>query len=185
MTKRSVDEKLTAELKTLVEVALPGMEVEVGRNPRWERRCVTFRWDGFAGLLPEERFYRLVQVMPEEWRLSRLNGCVWLELAPAETVDEYLRFPRSEDVAERESLIYQNLLKLNFFAALGTTMGVTPETACSGDFAKSVEMLSKKRCSAETIRDAKLVMIRNGAYCDCQALQTAQPALAKLHAGAA
>jgi hypothetical protein len=42
-------------------------------------------------------------------------------------------------------------------------------------------VLSKRKCSADKIRDTKLVFIRHGVYCDCQVIPAAQPALAKLH----
>jgi hypothetical protein len=185
MTKTSVDEKLAEDLRALLTPAYPGIEVEVGHNNRWSRRCLTFRWAGFAGLLPEERFHRLVRAIPEEFQKARLAGCIWLELAPAETVDQYLAYPRSEDVASREPAIIEELARVDFFSALGSLMGPTPESRCGGDLSQSSDVLIKKKYASESVRNAKLVLIRNGAYCDCQALRISETTLAKCQAGAA
>ena len=64
LTKR--DRRREAELAELVASAFPGMTVEVGHGSRWKRMCVMFRWAGFANLLPEERFHRLVSVIPQD-----------------------------------------------------------------------------------------------------------------------
>jgi len=185
MPKHNEDQQLAHELRDLLSSALPGVEVEVGRNPRWSRRCLTFRWAGFENLLPEERFYRLVQVIPEEFRTSRLAGCVWLELAPGESIEEFLKHPRSEDVADREEDIYSQLVECGFFMSLADDMGQVPDAACKGDFSRTARVFSEKGLSREAGRDAKLALIRNGAFCDCQVLGAAQQSLASLHAGAA
>ena len=144
-----------------------------------------FRWEGFTELLPEERFYRLLRAIPEEFRTEKLVGAVWLELGPKETLEEFLQFPRSEDVIDVEPELFRRFIKGNVFVTLGTAMGSSPEQACTGDFSNTVDILRGKSFSKEQIRDARLVFIRHGAYCDCQVLSTAQPALAQLHAGAA
>lgn len=185
MAKAPTDAKLAQELLEMLLPVFPGIEVEVGRNPRWPRRCLTFQWSGFEDLLPEERFYRLVRVIPEEYRAKQLSGCVWLELAPNESVDQFLKHPRSEDAGDREPQVFSKLLDCGFFAALASTLGANPDAACTGDFSKAVQLMAGKGLSREAIRDAKLVLIRNGAFCDCQVLKTAQPALAEMHAGAA
>ena len=48
-----------AELTTMLAGPCPGIEVTAEHSGRWDRMCVTFRWDGFEGLLPEERYERL------------------------------------------------------------------------------------------------------------------------------
>jgi hypothetical protein len=114
-----------------------------------------------------------------------MAGLVWLELAPDETVEDYLNLPRSEDVADKEREIYVGLARAGFFELLGNSLGPSPETRCEGDYFTTTAVLSKKGYPVAKIHDAKLVFIQHGVYCDCQVLQTAQPALARLHAGAA
>ncbi len=177
--------KLVADLTALLEPGFPGIAVEVEHSDRWDRMCVTFRWPGFADLLAEERFHRLVAAIPEKFRQDSLAEFVWLELTPEETVDAYLKLPRSEDIGKQEAAIYAMLVDAGFFGLLAETLGSAPKAKCPGDFSLSASILSGKARSPAQIRNAKLAFIRHGAYCDCQALLTAQNALATQHAGAA
>ena len=178
--------QLETQLSRLVQPHFDGLTVEVVANSiRWNRPCATFRWAGFIGLLPEERFQRLAAVVNESFRETHMRGVVWLELAPGETVDEFLRMPRSEDVAPREGHIYQELVRIGFFEALAQRLSPSPTDRCKGGFADSTAVLEEKRIPSEAITEAKLAFIAQGAYCDCQALLSARPALASRHAGAA
>lgn len=185
MMRISDDEKLSEELGVRLAPKFPGVTVEVGTSDRWERKCVTIRWAGFADLLPEERFHRLATVIPKTFRDQRMRGFVWLELAPEETVDGFLKLPRSEDIADREADIYAGLVKCGFFDALGKTVGPSPEMNCRGAFQQVLKVLSAKKYSPARAHDARLAFIRHGAYCDCQVLLTARPSLDEQHAGAA
>ena len=185
MRQRKDNETLRAELLEMLAPKFPGIEAEVGHSDRWDRMCVTFTWAGFADLLPEERFHRLVAVLPEQFREARLAGFVWLELASGETVDGFLKLPRSDDVEEKEAAIYAGLVGADFFGSLAESLGPAPDKKCPGDFSMSVALLTDKGFSPDQIRDAKLVFIRHGAYCDCQGVLAAQHALAECHAGAA
>ncbi|MFQ5591816.1 MAG: hypothetical protein ACE5HE_11685 [Phycisphaerae bacterium] len=175
---------LESDLSRLLTPGFPGITVEVGQSKRWNRPCVTFRWAGFDGLLPEERFHRLNRVIPESLRTKRLDGFVWLELTPQETIEEFLELPRSEDIAERERDIYCRLLELGFFESLSAALGESPEATCRGDFSRSAALLGAANWTAKQIRDAKLVFIHHGTYCDCQALLSAASVLGDLHARA-
>lgn len=161
------------------------MEIQVAHSDRWGRMCVTFRWAGFSGLLPEERFHRLTRAIPEDYRQSRLAGFVWLELAPDEAIDAYLKLPRSEDIADEEPRIYGVLVAAEFFAVLRNRMGSRPKDTCQGGFSNARAVLTDRGVSEREIRLAKLLFIRHGVYCDCQVLQTIEPTLEKLYAGAA
>ncbi len=184
MKRTRENERLEAELRAILSPKYPKMTVEVAHSDRWDRVCITFRWSGFAGLLPEERFQRLASAIPEDFRHSRLNGFVWLELAPGESVDAYLELPRSEDLADQEPTVYRELVEADFFKFLGAKMGPRPDNACRGDFHDTGVVLSARGFSDRGICEAKLLFIRHGAYCDCQVLQVVQPVLAKLYAGA-
>ena len=179
------DQRLEADLSDLVCTTFPGITVRVEDNARWNRKSVTFSWSGFAGLLPEERFHKLVGVIPSDMRQSRMQGMVWLELAPGESVDDYLKLPRSEDSVEKEPAVYSMLVEANFFVDMANRIGSGPQSKCGGDFSVAESVLTSARFSASRIRDAKLVFIRHGVYCDCQILSSVQPELAKLYSGAA
>lgn len=176
--------KLEADLRELLAEPFEGLEVRVEKNPRWNRMSVTFEWEGFAGLLPEERFQRLAAVVPEEFRTSRLAGFVWLELTPGESVDTFMKLPRSEDVEPREAQVYRSLARTGFFEDLAKALGRNPKKKCPGDFSLTTEILRGKKFTATKVQDARLVFIRHGAYCDCQALESVAPELAEKHGDA-
>lgn len=171
------DKAIEAELIEMLSDKFPGIEVEAVHRERWNRMSVSFRWSGFADLLPEERFQRLVSVIPEAFRATRLAGFIWLELAPGESIDDFLHHPRSEDVAGREGEIYKKLDESGCLGTLKKSMGRSPQKTCTGGFAKVGEVLRGAKWSPDAIRDAKLVFIRHGAYCDCQVVETVSAAL--------
>jgi hypothetical protein len=182
MPSENVDKRLAGELSAMLAEGLPGIEVSVGRSDRWNRMCVTFVWSDFAGLLPEERFERLTRHIPQEYREKKLGGFIWLELAPNESVDDFLKLPRSEDVSDREAEIYGRLESAGFFEDLGNALRPEPQKTCSGDFSRTLELLKPEKAVKKAIAlDAKLLFIRHGAYCDCQALLTVRPQLARRH----
>ncbi len=185
MAGKNNDNDLQQELAALVETKFPGMTVDVGHSARWDRPCVTFSWDGFANLLPEERYHRLATVIPERVRTERLQGYVWLELAADESVDDFLKQPRSEDVASKQRAVYRKLIDTGFFDALSKAAGPSPDTSCRGDFRVTNDTFANKKFSGKAAREAKLVFILHGVYCDCQVLLTAQTALAEANIGAA
>lgn len=165
--------KFEADLTGMLAPALTGIDIHVEHGKRWNRPSVTFRWSGFAGLLPEERFHRLVALIPEDFCRDRLAGFVWLELTPEETVEAHLQLPRSEDVAAREDEIYHGLQVAAFFEALDAALGTVPERKCPGDFSTLAKVLTEKQFTSTQVRDVKLTFIGQGVYCDCQALLAA------------
>ncbi len=174
--------KIEAELAVILVEHFPGMDVDISHSDRWDRMCVTFRWAGFVGLLPEERFHRLVGVISEDFRTQKMAGFVWLELAPDESVESFLKQPRSEDVENRELEIDASLRHTGFYEALQKTMSAKRNQGCPGDFSFSQQSLIQARCNAQQITEARLLFIRHGAYCDCQVLQSVEPAFSKRHA---
>jgi len=171
---------LRQKLLDILEPHLPGIEVQVGRSQRWRRMTVTFRHQKFAPLLPEQRFQALLKMIPSGLYETDLRGAVWLELAPGETEQDLIQARRSEDVAGAEAKIARKLRRVGFFEALEEALGESPIEACGGDFAFSRKVLSDKGIAGDEQRDACLVFIRRGAYCDCEALLAAAPALTRL-----
>lgn len=177
--------EIQGELRAMLADAFPGLNMTVEHSERWDRPCVTFAWSGFRGLLPEERFHRLVQAIPESFRTARMSGFVWLELAPGERVDAFLKLPRSEDVADKGATIYAGLCDAGFFDALRKRMGRSPQKTCRSGFAEAEVALGDKKYNDVRRTEVKLLFIRHGVYCDCQVLETLEPELARLHSGAA
>ena len=170
-------ESIRKKLLDILEPVLPGIELEVSESRRWQRMCLTFRHPSFAELLPEQRFRRLLAAIPEDFYEKQLRGAVWFELAPGETPEDLLRAPRSEDLAKQEPAIARKLLDCGFFDGLTDAMGQSPIETCSGHFAAARKVLAAKGITGDEQRDACLVFIRQGAYCDCEVLLAARPAL--------
>ena len=181
MSTTSGNTGVGAELSALLAGPCPGIEVTAEHSGRWDRMCVTFRWSGFDGLLPEERYERLVRVIPEDYRQKKLAGFVWLELAPGESIDAFLALPRSEDVADKEADIYAELRRIGFFHALSKCLGSSPKKTCRGDLSGLAKVLGEQSFDGGRIDQAKMLFIRRGAYCDCQALLTVEKQLAEEH----
>ncbi|HNQ23446.1 MAG TPA: hypothetical protein PKK06_10165 [Phycisphaerae bacterium] len=179
MPRKDSNTQVTTALRRMLASACPGMQVDVGFAERWQRPCVTFHWEGFRGLLPEERFHRLVQLIPEDFRTTQMQGFVWLELAAQETIEQFLAYPRSEDAADREPQVYAELLRLGFFRALADRLGTPPSGNCANDFSHLERILSELDSPAEGVVSAKLLFIRQGVYCDCQIPQGAEAELAR------
>jgi hypothetical protein len=180
MPRRKSHASLQKELTDVLAPSFPGMEIEVGRNDRWDRVCVTFRWAGFAGTLPEERFRRLVMSIPEALRENHLRGVVWLELGPGESIDEYLALPRSEDIAGREAAIARRVIEADVFGALEGRMGSLPVEQCIADLSVTREVLHAKGFSARETQEACLLFIRHGAYCDADVVLEGKPSILTL-----
>jgi len=163
-----------AKLARLLTGKFPGLTVEVGHNERWNRTAVTIRWAGFDGLLPEERFHRVFHVIPESFYEKHLRRCIWFELGSEESVEDFLKLPRSDDVGDKEPEVVRKLTKAGFFEALAEELGADPTATCGGDFSTVRRILAAKRFSKPALRDALLVLMRNGAFCDCEALFNAR-----------
>lgn len=168
---KSIDyEQLAHALAEQVGQACPGVSVEAEHSPRWNRTCLTFRWNGFAGLLPEERFRIVAQAVPAPLFDQHCRGAVWLELADGETVDEYLKLPRSEDIDPKLPRVWAHLREVCFFAALEDELVRIPPRDCPNDLSISKRVLDVKRASAAQVRDAVLAFMRHEAYTDWEVL---------------
>jgi hypothetical protein len=185
MKSTNLHADLTRRLAAMIRDAFPEMVVNVSHSPRWNRPCATFTSSAFEGLLPEERFHRLVGVIPADFREENMAGFVWLELAPGERLEEFLKLPRCEDVAACEKDIYGRLARAGLFESLAEAMGASPDSHCAGGFGEMTRLLTAAGLRPDDIRDAKLLMIRHHAYCDCQILLTARDRLAQRFADAA
>jgi len=168
-------------LRKLLEPHLPGIEVEVGRSRRWQRMTVTFRHEKFASLLPEQRFRALLQLIPSEFYETYLRDAVWFELAPGENAETVSQARRSEDVAAEEPGLARVLLQSGFFQCLAGRLAQSPIEKCCGDFAVTRAALADAGLPDPQQRDACLVFIRHGAYCDCEVLLAARGKLEELY----
>ncbi len=179
MPKAKGHQFIRDKMHELLDPVFAGIEIEVGRSERWQRTQLIFRHAAFADWLPEQRFRRLTQLIPPEFFERHLRGAVWFELAPGETEDDLLQVRRSEDMADDEPAIARQLFQVNFFDVLEQEMGDSPIESCDGAFTKARKVLAANKIVGPNQDDACLVFIRNQAYCDCEVLLAAKPALAE------
>ncbi len=159
-------------LKELLAPAMPGAGVEVQPPSRWRKPVVVVRWDGFAGLLAEQRFRRVMQRIPTETLERELHGLIWFELTPAEQIDDYLKMPRSEDVAGRAEEIIRQAAGKGVFKKLERALGNDPAKACGGDFALLMKAAKTLKVATKQAQELCLALIHKGAYCDCEAIES-------------
>lgn len=175
MAKNKTDKQIADELAGFVGAVCPGVQVEVGLSPRWNRRCLTFRWPGFALLLPEERFRLVAKPVPPAFFEAHLGGAVWLELTDTETIDAYLALPRSEDIDPKLPQVWAALGELNFFAALEDELVRIAVADCPDDLSISKRVLAAKDAPAELREAAVLAFMRHEAYTDWEVLRKVRP----------
>lgn len=160
-------------LRELLAAAMPGAGIEVQPPSRWKRPVVVICWDGFSGLLAEQRFRRVMQHIPTETLERDLHGLIWFELTPAEEIDDYLKMPRSEDVADRAVEIIKQAAGQRVFKKLKKALGDDPPKACGGDFALLMKAARTARLATKAAQELCLALIQKGAYCDCEAIESA------------
>ncbi|MFQ5490989.1 MAG: hypothetical protein ACE5GE_09735 [Phycisphaerae bacterium] len=177
MNGQSDLEQIAGRLGEFFEPVLPGVEIDVAHSSRWGRVVVTVRHGDFARWLPEQRFKKLVQLIPPEFFEEHLTGVVWFELAPGETPDDLMKARRSEDVAGEEPELARALLGNGFFGALEVALGPSPIETCGGEFGVAKKVLEELGVKGDGQRDTCLMFILNGAYCDCEVLLAVGPAL--------
>ena len=176
MATKTADTQLADDIRTLLRDPFPGIEVKVAFSNRWRRMCVTFTWAGFDDMLPEERFHRLVQCIPDDFRRTRMADFAWLELSPDEMISDFLKLPRSEDLTDQqEKSIVETLHNEGFFTALESAMQPNPQEACAGGLTLSTSLLTQKGADTGRVHQVKLAFIKQGVYCDCQVLASIRP----------
>lgn len=170
--------KVQRQLETYLSEHLGDVKVQVGENIHYPGTNVVITCAQFAGWLPEQRFHHVVRAIPAEFYDRHLRqGVVWFELAPGESAKEYMRMPRSEDVAAEGPAIASMLQKKGFAGRLLALLGPHPEDASTTHFAATRQVLAECKLSDGEIEKACLYLISEGAYCDMQVLMDVLPKL--------
>ena len=128
-------------------------------------------------MLPEQRFWRMLQAIPSEVYEEELAGLIFFELTPDESIDDYLKMPRSEDIAAKEEALIRALDELSFFDELAVELGDAPEQVCDRSFTLARRVMEKRETSPKRMDELCLLLIRHGAYCDCEALGDARQSI--------
>lgn len=166
---------IAADLLKSVSGACPGIKVAVEQSARWKRPCLTFRWSGFDGLLPEERFAVVARLIPPDYVEAHCKSAVWVELGSAETLEQYLALPRSEDVAKQANDVLAELAATNFFAVLEDEMVRIPpnQTACGLTVTRRI--LKSRGLTDKRVQTICLVLIGAGGFNDWSVLREVRP----------
>ncbi len=178
-SKKTQSKKTHAQLKkdllSYVGNACKGVELEVDISPRWDRLCLTFQWDGFDDLLLEERFRKVAQLVPGDYFEKNCQQAVWLELTPNESIDEYLKQPRSEDVDAELPKIWKKLGEIEFFSRLEDELVRIPPADCPDDLSVSKRVLRASKLSESDVRKCCLAFIRQAVFTDWEVLKAVRP----------
>jgi len=179
MARAHNSKQIASELTVFLAEHCPGMTVDVGMSNRWKRRCLTFTWPGFKDLLPEERYRLVLRHIPPEFVEKHCTGAVWLELTPGESVDDYLKLPRSEDVDSKLPQIWKQLREWRFFELLEDELVRVPPSQAPDDFSHSKHVLDARGATAQQRQDACLAFMRQQAYNDWEVLRKVRPVAEK------
>ena len=170
-------------LQELLAARLADVQVQVGDNIHYRGTNVVVTSPAFAGLLPEQRFHLVVRAIPKELYERHLRGgIVWFELAPDEAAQDYMKMPRSEDIAEHESAILARLQSIQFAEKLQARFNEEPETISADNLTATRQILTQAGLNKEDLTRACLFLIRLGGFCDVQVIADVIPEITKEHA---
>jgi len=184
MSSRKHHRAIEQTLRDLLGPSFAGIEIGVSHSKRWNRPMVVARWEGFDGLMAEQRFERIMRVIPAEVYEQKLTGLIWFEITHGETIDDYLKMPRSEDIASKEDTLIAVLNDKAVFQQLADALSDAPGEqksasrctlpGCDGNFTVTRRILKQCGISPKRVERVCLLLIRHGAYCDCRVLTVAR-----------
>jgi hypothetical protein len=167
-------EQLETELLSLLRTAYPAIEVRIAP---WDqdrtRVAIRFVEPSFAGLYVQERYHRLVHLIPRSFFDQELTNTVWFELAPGERAEE-LRYPDEELIREITPAVLGVLAQRHAFEGLDDLLcpadpRAVPST-CAGGFQHMRRILAERGFSEDDLFDILHVLMEQGAFCDCEIL---------------
>lgn len=171
--------KIEGQLQRYLTARFEDVSVRVGEGIHYKGTNVIITSSRFAGWLPEQRFHHVVREIPHEFYDRHLReGIVWFELAPGETAQEYMRMPRSEDVAAEGGKIVELLLRSKFPDRLAAALQKEANGASPDDFKATRRVLALAGLDEDQSRKVCLYLIGRGAYCDAHVAADVLPQLA-------
>lgn len=175
--------KVQVQLQAFLAERLDQVSVRIGDSIHYPGTNVVVTSQAFRGLLPEQRFHHLVRAVPPDFYEQYLRGgIVWFELAPGETAHDLMRMPRSEDAADDQAAILEQLKGIGFFKEFQEALDTAPQEASIDDFTVSRRILISAGLIEPHVTRACLWFILQGAFCDAQLLADVVPKLAADHA---
>lgn len=140
--------------------------VEIGDDIHYKGVNIVVTTRVFEGLLPEQRYHHVVHAVPPDLYEKHLrSGVVWFELAPGQTGREYMKMPRSEDVADDAAKIEARLAKAGFFERFAEAVDEAGELS-RDDFVLAKRLLAESGAKTDEVQRATLYFVLRGAFCD-------------------
>lgn len=179
MIKKKDYKKVQRQLQEFLSARFEDVTVKVGDGIHYKGTNVVVTSSVFVDLLPEQRFHHVVHAIPPDFYEEHLRGgVVWFELAPGESGQEYMRMPRSDDVAGLETAILRRLDEIAFFDKHEKALAAEGGTVSERDFDEARRILAKAGLDEGENVKARLLFIRYGGFCDAEIPTVVQPAMA-------
>lgn len=171
--------KIEDQLQKHLAARFEDVSVRVGDDIHYKGTNVIVTSSHFAGWLPEQRFHHIVRALPQEFYEKYLRvGMVWFELAPGEQPKQYMKMPRSEDVADEDADIAQMLVRIGFAKKLKNLIADEGGDASPDDFELTRVVLAELDLDESVIEKVCLFLIGRGAFCDAHVVKDVLPQLA-------
>ena len=165
MTSRNLA-AIENQLQSVMSAAFKEAKVKVGDGIHYKGCNIVITSPDFAGLLPEQRFHHVAHALPADLYEQLRSGYVWFELAPGEPAEQYMKMPRSEDIAAHDGAIQQRLMKEKFFKKFEEQLRASRRAASKLDFVLARKVLAEAGWSPDETTRACLFFIRHGGHCD-------------------
>jgi hypothetical protein len=167
MTRLTTTE-LQDRLYEFIRPSYPNIEISV-KDTEDNIRCLYFTEENFKPLYPKQRYHYLVHLVPDEFYEEHLRETTWFEMAPGEHPND-LAYHDEEAIEEiKEDVLSLLRDKVEFVSRLDRQF-TGENIACCGDFRHAKKILSEFGFSQEAQFDIFHVLMKEGAYCDCEIL---------------
>jgi len=178
MIRKKDYKSVAAQLREHLAHRFDDVDVQIGDDIHYKGVNVVVTTRVFDGLLPEQRYHHVVRALPPDFYEKHLRGgVVWFELAPKQAPLDYMKMPRSEDVARKAERIEQRLAAAGFPDRFAASVEGRADTLSRDDFVLAKRLLAELGLSKAEIQEAALYFILNGSFCDADLMKESVPAV--------
>lgn len=154
------------------------VDVQIGEDIHYKGVNVVITTRVFDSLLPEQRYHHVVRSLPPDFYEKHLRGgVVWFELAPKQAARDYMKLPRSEDVAGKAERIEKRLGDAGFNDRFAAATAGRTDTLSQDDFVVAKRLLAELGLSKPEIQEAALFFILRGSFCDADLAKEQVPSV--------
>ncbi|GJQ25826.1 MAG: hypothetical protein HBSAPP02_08580 [Phycisphaerae bacterium] len=160
-------EEVARQLQEYVRARFEDAIVQIGEGLHYRGTNVVITSKAFAGQLPEQRYGLVLRTIPEAFFKKYLRGgVVWFELAPGESGKDYMRMPRSEDVAARSADVLARMKKSGVLKQLEQAVAQAKGALSAVRLDLARECMDAAGWSPDEVQEGSLVLIGRGSLCD-------------------